>query len=340
MRSSGNNQRLSGAIAPVVNVPPGWQIQPREVAPRSVYLGRRSFLKKMGAGSLGFGFWMAGCGAGGSTGASAIQEPPADVTGRYPAPQNAKYAPGQPETDEAVAARFNNFYEFSSDKEKVAPLARNFRMRPWTLEVTGLVARPSIFDVDELVRMMPLEERVYRLRCVEAWSMVVPWTGFPLSALLSRVEPRAEARYVRFVSFSEPVLPGMRSMHWAPWPYHEGLTLAEATNELTLLATGIYGHPLPAQHGGPIRLVVPWKYGFKSIKSIVRIELTAKQPPTLWSAVAPDEYDFQANVNPAVPHPRWSQATERVLGTEEKRPTLIYNGYARWVAHLYRGSGL
>lgn len=170
--------------------------------------------------------------------------------------------------------------------------------------------------------------------------MVVPWTGFPLSALLSRVEPRAEARYVRFVSFSEPAPPGMRSMHWAPWPYHEGLTLAEATNELTLLATGIYGHPLPAQHGGPIRLVVPWKYGFKSIKSIVRIELTAKQPPTLWSAVAPDEYDFQANVNPAVPHPRWSQATERVLGTEEKRPTLIYNGYARWVAHLYRGSGL
>ena len=290
----------------------------------------------MGAGGLGLGFWMAGCGAGGSTGASVIQEPPADVTGRYPAPQNVKYTPGRPETDEAVAARFNNFYEFSSDKEKVAPLAGNFRMRPWTLEVTGLVAKPATFDVDDLVKMMPLEERVYRLRCVEAWSMVVPWTGFPLSALLSRVEPRAEARYVRFISFSEPAPPGMRSMRWIPWPYHEALTLAEATNELTLLATGIYGHPLPAQHGGPVRLVVPWKYGFKSIKSIVRIELTAKQPPTLWTTVAPDEYDFQANVDPAVPHPRWSQATERVLGTEEKRPTLPYNGYGPWVAHLYR----
>jgi sulfoxide reductase catalytic subunit YedY len=287
-------------------------------------------------GGLSAGLWIAGCGRAGSTAAPAIGPPPKDVTGRYPADRNGTYALDRPLTDESVAGRYNNFYEFTSDKESVIGLSRDFRMRPWSLEVTGLVARPAVYDVDDLVRKMPLDERLYRHRCVEAWAMAVPWTGFPLSALIRKSEPLPDARYVRFVTFSKPEQPGMKRMKYVPWPYHEGLTLPEAMNDLTILATGIYGHPLPPQHGGPIRLVVPWKYGFKSIKSIVRIELTSTQPATLWNTLEPREYDFVANVNPAIPHPRWSQKTERMLGTEKKRPTIIYNGYGRYVGDLYK----
>ncbi len=253
----------------------------------------------------------------------------------YPAQRNARYTLDRPLTDEIVAATSNNFYEFSTTKGAVWRLVERFRTRPWTLEVAGLVHKPATFDIDRIVRRIGVEERLYRLRCVEAWSIAVPWTGFALNKLLALVEPQSNARYLRFVSFHDPdVAPGQRDTYF-PWPYYEGLRIDEAMNELTILATGVYGHELPKQHGAPIRLVVPWKYGFKSIKSVVRIELVSERPRTFWSDVVASEYDFVANVDPNVPHARWSQATETVLGTGEVRPTLPYNGYAAYVAGLY-----
>jgi methionine sulfoxide reductase catalytic subunit len=255
--------------------------------------------------------------------------------GHYPAARNAKFAAvDRPETVEAAAARWCNFYEFSSAKD-VWRYVEPFQPQPWTLEVAGLVARPRTYEVDDLLRQFPLEERVYRHRCVEAWAMVVPWTGFALADLLRKAEPLPEARFVRFVSFERPEQAGRQKNRSYPWPYTEGLTLAEATNELAFLVTGMYGHPLRKQHGAPVRLVLPWKYGFKSAKSLARIELTAEQPATFWNTLVPHEYDFSANVNPQVPHPRWSQASERMLGSGETRPTQLYNGYAEWVAGLY-----
>jgi sulfoxide reductase catalytic subunit YedY len=254
----------------------------------------------------------------------------------YPAEPNPQFLEvDRPLTEEAEAARYTNFYEFSSFKS-VWHDVDDFKPVPWTLEVTGLVAKPRRFDLDDLLHRFPLEERIYRHRCVEAWAMVIPWAGFPLAELLAKVEPLPEARFVRFVSFHRPAeAPHQKSTSF-PWPYNEGLTLAEATNDLTFLASGMYGHPLLKQHGAPIRLVVPWKYGFKSAKSIERIELTAEQPATFWNTVARHEYGFEANVNPAIPHPRWSQNSERMLGTGERRPTKLYNGYGEWVAHLYK----
>jgi sulfoxide reductase catalytic subunit YedY len=206
------------------------------------------------------------------------------------------------------------------------------------VEVSGLVHKPRAFDVDDLLRLMPIEERLYRLRCVEAWSMAVPWTGFPLRALLDLVEPQGKATHVSMTTFYKPFTARGQLAFWYPWPYHEGLTLAEAMNELTFLAVGIYGHPLPKQHGAPVRLVVPWKYGYKSIKSIVKIELIDYQPPTFWNTLQGLEYDFAANVNPNVPHPRWSQARERLIGFAGRYvPTEIYNGYGKYVAGLYAG---
>jgi sulfoxide reductase catalytic subunit YedY len=261
--------------------------------------------------------------------------PETPTSNLYPAKKNAKYVLDRTLTEEVVAARYNNFYEFSSTKEKIWKLVERFETRPWQVEVKGLVERPRIYDIDDIVKMMDLEERLYRLRCVEAWSMAVPWTGFPMRDFIKKVKPLSSAKYVKMVTFlNREVAPGQRKV-WLPWPYTEGLTMAEATNELTLLATGIYGHELPAQHGAPIRLIIPWKYGFKSIKSIVRIEFTDRMPPTFWSTVAPDEYDFWANVDPGVPHPRWSQETERIIGTKERRPTIKYNGYGQFVAGLY-----
>jgi sulfoxide reductase catalytic subunit YedY len=199
-----------------------------------------------------------------------------------------------------------------------------------------LVEKPHVFDIDDLVRALPLEERLYRFRCVEAWAMAVPWTGLPLRALIEKLQPLSSARFVRFVSFMNPDIAPNQSRAYGPWPYTEGLTMGEAMNELALLATGIYGRPLPKQHGAPLRLVVPWKYGFKSIKSIVKIEFTAEQPRTFWNNNRPKEYDFVANVRPDIPHPRWSQATERLIDTGQRRPTLPYNGYGEWVADLYK----
>jgi sulfoxide reductase catalytic subunit YedY len=235
---------------------------------------------------------------------------------------------------------YNNYYEFTSYKQDVARMAQGFKTSPWQVEVGGLVNKPQTFDLDDLHRKFTQEERVYRLRCVEGWSMVIPWLGFPLAALLKEVEPTSAAQFVRFETLYDPQqMPG-QSNSWYNWPYVEGLRLDEAMHELTILATGLYGQPLPPQDGAPLRLVVPWKYGFKSIKAIVKIDLVDSQPISLWMAAAPNEYGFYANVNPEVDHPRWSQASERRIGEFFRRDTLPFNGYAEQVAHLYEGMDL
>jgi sulfoxide reductase catalytic subunit YedY len=316
-----------------------WNAPQREVTPQHVALSRRRFLTLSAAG-LGIagtagGLWWAFRPGSDQEVLAPEQETAAGAT-LYPATLNKQFRDaGRPLTEEAAAARYTNFYEFSSTKA-VWRYIDGFTTTPWKVEISGLVARPRTYDLDDLFRTFPLEERIYRHRCVEAWAMVVPWTGFPLAALLGKAEPLPGANYVCFSSFSRPEEASRQRDTSMPWPYTEGLTLAEATNDLTILATGMYGHPLLKQHGAPIRLVVPWKYGFKSAKSIVRIELTKDQPATFWNTLQPNEYDFQANVNPAIPHPRWSQASERMLGTGERFPTMLYNGYGEWVANLYR----
>jgi sulfoxide reductase catalytic subunit YedY len=235
---------------------------------------------------------------------------------------------------------YNNYYEFTTDKSGVARLAQDFQASPWQVEVYGLVNKPTTYGMEDILKKFPQEDRVYRMRCVEGWSMVIPWQGFPLSAILKEVEPQSSATFVRFETvMDEDQMPGQRSKLY-PWPYQEGLRLDEAMNDLTILATGLYGKPMPNQNGAPIRLVVPWKYGFKSIKSIVRIELVDYQPETLWHAIAPNEYGFYSNVNPDRPHPRWSQASERRIGEGGRRPTLMFNGYGEEVASLYEGMDL
>ncbi len=317
-----------------------WDLPAREITPESAVLSRRRWLKRIGLGAAGLAAASAGAGlwwwnAGGDDDVlnAGKVTTPADL---FPAARNARFELDRPLTNEAAAARYCNFFEFSSTKQVwrwVAP----FQPVPWVLEVGGLVAKPQTLDIDDMLHTFApfLEERVYRHRCVEAWAMAVPWTGVPLSALLRRVEPLPAARFVRFISFDRPDQASRQADAEYPWPYTEGLTLAEAGNELAFLAVGLYGHPLLKQHGAPVRLVVPWKYGFKSAKSIQRIELTAERPATFWNTLGPNEYDFTANVNPAKPHPRWSQATERMLGTGEVRPTQPYNGYGEWVAGLY-----
>ena len=318
-----------------IHIPKSWEIPENRVTPEDVYVNRRRFLKGIGLAGLGAlaGSTLACDAHHVQDAAPTADTEPADF---YPTESNPTSAGERSITPEDVAGSYNNFYEFSTDKQQVRFLVDRFEPRPWEVEVTGLVKNPKVYDIDDLIRRMPLEERIYRFRCVEAWAMTVPWTGFPFKALIDEVQPLSSARYVRLVTFIRPEqAPGQKNQPWYPWPYFEGLTLQEATNELTLLTTGIYGHLLPKQHGAPIRLVVPWKYGFKSIKSIVRIEFVEEPPPTFWNQLQPSEYDFQANVDPDVPHPRWSQATERLIGTGERVPTLLYNGYGEQVAHLY-----
>jgi sulfoxide reductase catalytic subunit YedY len=317
-----------------------WNAPARDVTPEAAVLSRRRWLARLGLGGLAL------AGVGGGLLYAFRRPDPERVLGHkqenpagaslYPAPLNAAFMDGgRPLTDEKEAATYCNFYEFSGGKAVYRHIDA-FRPTPWQVAVKGLVARPRTYDIDDLVKAFPLEERIYRHRCVEAWAMVVPWTGFPLAALLRAAEPLAGAKYVRFVSFERPDEAPRQKDHSMPWPYTEALTLAEATNDLAFLVTGMYGHPLLKQHGAPLRLVVPWKYGFKCAKSIVTIELTDRQPATFWNTLAPHEYDFWANVNPAIPHPRWSQATERMLGTGETYDTVKYNGYGEWVAKLYK----
>lgn len=315
-----------------------WQLPERLVTPEHIYVNRREFLKQLGFTGLGVWGLLAGCGSASARYEGApktVRETIPEVRPPYPVNRNERYSVDRPMTAEAVAASYNNFYEFTTTKEEVWKLAWRLQTEPWKIDVGGEIHRPRTFDIDDLVKSMPLEERVYRFRCVEAWSMVVPWVGFPFKALIDAVQPTSQAKYVRMVTFlNKEQAPGQKQP-WYPWPYYEGLTMAEAMNELTLLVTGIYGHPLPKQHGAPIRLITPWKYGFKSIKSIVKIEFVRKRPPTFWNTVSPNEYDFWANVDPEVPHPRWSQATERVIPTGARIPTLKYNGYGEDVAYLY-----
>ena len=259
---------------------------------------------------------------------------------REPGPGNATQERGEQLTPFDDITTYNNYYEFGVDKGDPSRYAGTLTTRPWTVAVEGEVRTPKVYDVDELIRRYPAEERVYRLRCVEAWSMVIPWLGFPLGKLLSDVQPTSQAKYVAFTTVHRPAeMRGQRS-GVLPWPYVEGLRLDEALHPLTILATGLYGKPLLNQNGAPLRLVVPWKYGFKSIKSIVRIRLTREQPPTTWSMATPNEYGFYSNVNPEVDHPRWSQKRERRIGELRRRPTLKFNGYADQVASLYAGMDL
>lgn len=326
-----------------IKIPPGWAMPERQATPESVYLSRRDVLKKLGFSALG----IAGlCGAyrqlnGPYASAFAGPQdldsfiPKSPNSGLYPAKRNPVFKLDRPITNEFIAAKYNNFYEFSL-KKNVWQHISQFQTRPWSIEIKGEVEKPQTWDIDDLVRKMPLEERLYRHRCVEAWSMAVPWTGFPLKALLEQAMPKSSAKYVRFVTFLNPsVAVEQKKAHWYPWPYFEALTIPEALNELTFVATGIYGHEMTKQHGAPVRIVVPWKYGYKSIKSIVKIELTRKQPATFWNQLQPQEYGFVSNVDPDIPHPRWSQAKETLIDTGEKRPTLKYNGYGEYVARLY-----
>jgi len=314
-----------------IKVPRGWEIPERNATPEGEYLrfhsDRRSFLRKAGLSALSALLPLAPVSGAESSnpGAGSI----------YPAKRNPTFTLERPLTDEKIAARVNNFYEFSTGKD-VYRRVDKYQPIPWEIEVKGMVRKPGKFDLDQLLKMMPIEERLYRLRCVEAWAMAVPWTGFQFSEWIKRVEPAPKAKYVRFVCLNRPdQCPGQREYTWYPWPYYEALRLDEAMNELVFMAVGIYGHDLPKQHGAPLRLAVPWKYGYKSPKAIVRIEFTDKQPATFWSTLQPSEYPFESNVNPAVPHPRWSQATERMVDTGEARKTVLYNGYGQWVAGLY-----
>jgi methionine sulfoxide reductase catalytic subunit len=308
---------------------PRWRsdLGEREVTPESVYLRRREFLVLGAAGAVG----LAACrraAAGGPEGA------PLEPSSRR------ELAGGEKPTPWDDVTSYNNFYELGSDKADPRRNGGALRPRPWTVKIDGEVARPLTVDVDALLRWAPLEERVYRMRCVEAWSMVIPWVGWPLAALVKRAEPTSRARYVRFETLLDPQqLPGQRRAV-LPWPYVEGLRLDEAMHPLAFLAFGLYGRVLPAQNGAPLRLVVPWKYGFKGAKSLVRISFVAEQPRSTWSQVAPGEYGFYANVNPEVDHPRWSQAKERRIGEFLRRPTLPFNGYAAEVAGLYAGMDL
>lgn len=307
----------------LIKKPKGWEIPEREATPESLYFNRRTLLQ--GMGFLGMQALMS----------QAFAAAGEDL---YPAKRNTKYTLDRPLTTEPVATGYNNFYEFTLDKKRVKDMVGPFQTDPWKVKVHGLINKPKTYDVDDLVRAFPLEERLYRFRCVETWAMAVPWTGFRIADLIKAVDPQPDAKYIRMVTHYQPdVMPGIESQPHYPWPYFEALTIEEAMNELALFVTGLYGKPLPKQNGAPIRLITPWKYGLKSIKSIVEIEFTSKRPRTLWNKVGPTEYGWYSNVNPKKPHPRWSQATDRLIPTGEERPTLMYNGYEEFVAGLYNG---
>ncbi|MBP8997282.1 MAG: protein-methionine-sulfoxide reductase catalytic subunit MsrP [Anaerolineaceae bacterium] len=306
--------------------------QKSEITPEKLFLNRRKFMKL--AALFGTAYALAACGID----KNEIPNPSApDSPTASPLPTAAEDKP----TAYDKISEFTNFYEFSVDKYQPAKLAQNFKSSPWAIELGGLVENPGTIEAQDLIKEYGGEERIYRFRCVEGWSMVIPWLGFSLNRLLSDLKPKPEARYVKFTTLFDPdQLPGQKDLTGFTWPYVEGLRLDEAQNELALLAWGIYGKELPPQNGAPLRLVIPWKYGFKSIKSIVTIKLVAEKPATFWNTAAPQEYGFYANVNPNVDHPRWSQANETRVGENGTRPTLMFNGYEKEVAHLYEGMDL
>jgi sulfoxide reductase catalytic subunit YedY len=334
-------------------------VDPSEITPEAVYLSRRDILKSMGIVTASAAL-LAACGPNlpeiqnnGAAPTNIDNGSNNSISDENGSNNNVSSASddsqsyddltdelGDPLNTFREITNYNNYYEFTTDKQGVASLARKFDPNPWSLEIDGLVNNPLSLSLDDLLSQFTQEDRIYRLRCVEAWSMVIPWQGFELGKLLEMVEPTAEAKYVRFETIYDPdQMPGQKQGFY-PWPYQEGLRLDEAMNSLTILATGLYGKPMPNQSGSPIRLVVPWKYGFKSIKAITRIELVAEEPETMWSTIAPREYGFYANVNPEVDHPRWLQSSERRIGEFGQRETLMFNGYAEEVAYLYEGMDL
>ncbi len=323
------------------------KIPSSEITPEHIYLSRRQWMR--GIGALAGAAALAAC-------TSPIGNPTEPVVVAPDSPDSPDTSAtdvaggaGSAPTDELGDAltsfesvtNYNNYYEFTTDKEGVAGLSQNFTTSPWTVEVSGMVNNPKTYAFEDIEKAYPSEERIYRLRCVEGWSMVIPWLGFPLNKLLKDADPTSDAKYVKFTTVDRPEeMPGQRDSGYYVWPYVEGLRLDEAMNDLTLLSTGLYGKKLLPQNGAPIRLTVPWKYGFKNIKAIVKIELVAEQPTSLWMNAASNEYGFYANVNPDVPHPRWSQSTERRIGELQRRPTLPFNGYSEQVASLYEGMDL
>ncbi len=322
----------------------GWEIRESAATPEAAFFSRRRVLvggiAGVAAAGAGTALWLSGGRSAAAPEAkrlaAATAVPATDPSaGLYPAMRNMRYRVDRAITDEKLSTTYNNFYEFGSSKN-IWQAAQKLPIRPWDIRIDGMVEKPRTVGIDDLLKAMTLEERLYRLRCVEAWSMAVPWTGFPMKEFVAWAQPLSSAKYVRMETFMDPgVAPGQKAS-WYPWPYVEGLTIDEAMNELTLLATGIYGKPMPKQMGAPLRLVVPWKYGFKSVKSIVRFTFTDQRPKTFWEAIGPSEYGFWANVNPKVPHPRWSQASEEVIGTGGDRvPTQLFNGYGDFVAPLY-----
>ena len=303
-----------------------WNIENQYITDEKIFNSRRKILKNLALGSLFY------------AGMSSI---PKDVLSQsnlyYPPKVNNLYKVNRPITKESDATTYTNFYEFGSSKN-IWRRAAKLKTSPWTITIDGLVKKPLTIDIDDLLRKIGgIEERVYRFRCVESWSMTVPWSGFSLNKILSLVEPSSDAKFLKFETFYEPDIAPGQKQKWYPWPYQEGITIDEAKNDLSFIATGIYGKKLPNQNGAPLRLVIPWKYGFKSIKSIVKISFVSSRPKGLWEKIAPAEYGFWANVNPQISHPRWSQSTEQQLGIEGRIPTVIYNGYGSQVASLYSG---
>ncbi|MGH7091936.1 MAG: protein-methionine-sulfoxide reductase catalytic subunit MsrP, partial [Stellaceae bacterium] len=307
----------------------GWELPESAATSEALFRQRRTLITALAAGPI----LASGVLRGGTARAADAPDPSA---GLYPFKHDPKFTLDRPLTPAKYVESYNNFYEFGQEKDIVAP-AQALPIRPWTIRIDGMVEKPFTIGIDDLIKKMPLEERLYRHRCVEAWSFTVPWSGFALSALVALAKPLASATYVKMVTFMNPTVAPEQNKFFYPWPYTEGLTMAEANNELTFLVTGMYGKPSPKQDGAPLRLAVPWKYGFKSVKSIVLFEFTDKRPATYWETLQSSEYGFWANVNPAVPHPRWSQATERLIGFGKRVPTQIYNGYGEWVASLYTG---
>ena len=313
----------------------GWEMPESQATPEHLFFNRRAFLNVAARAGAAAGAAATGL-APTLAVAQRVTDTPIPTLDLYPGKRNEKYTLDRPITDEKINGNYNNFYEFGSSKN-IAAAAQALKIRPWTVKIDGMVEKPFEIGIDDLVRKIGIEERLYRLRCVEAWSMAIPWSGFPLAKLVEMAKPLSSAKYLRMETFLDKAMaPGQRQA-WHPWPYVEGLTIAEATNELSFLATGAYGKPIAKQHGAPIRLAVPWKYGFKNIKSIVRFSFTDKQPKSFWEDLQSSEYGFWANVNPEVAHPRWSQASEEVIGTNTRRPTLLFNGYGDYVADLYKG---
>ncbi|HEY7318562.1 MAG TPA: protein-methionine-sulfoxide reductase catalytic subunit MsrP [Candidatus Binatia bacterium] len=306
-------------------------IKSSEITPRDLYMNRRQFIVAASATALSAGAVLAGL--DGSRSPAMAGEKLGDL-------RKSSFSTSEKLNSLKDITNYNNFYELGTDKSDPAENAKYLITRPWTVVVEGEIKKPKTYDIDSLIKLAPLEERIYRLRCVEAWSMVIPWIGFPLNSLVKLAEPTGNAKYIQFVTLQDPKrMPGQK-IPVLDWPYVEGLRMDEAMHPLTILSVGLYGETLPAQNGAPIRLVVPWKYGFKSIKSIVKIRFVEKQPPTAWNMMQPQEYGFYSNVNPEVDHPRWSQATERRIGEFFRRKTLMFNGYGEQVADLYRGMDL